>query len=108
MIQEHLRVQAVLFLDTLRFSGDNIHKRNDFAALRKTQVCADVRVGDSAGSDNRDTNHMVNPFCIQIPLMYMTFSFCHEYNRVSREDTIQIMFQCMQILHNLTWEACAC
>jgi hypothetical protein len=58
MIREHFRVQAVLFLDTLRLSGDNIHKRNNFAPVRELKICLDMRVGNSAGSDNRDTNHI--------------------------------------------------
>jgi hypothetical protein len=58
VIREHFRLQSVLFLDTLRLSGDNIRKRNNFAPVRKLQVCLDMRVGNSAGSDYRDTNHI--------------------------------------------------
>ena len=61
MIEEYFRVQPVLFLDTLRFSGDNVHKRSNFAPVRKLQVCLDMCMGDSAGSYNRDTNHIDVP-----------------------------------------------
>nr|AEW47923.1 hypothetical transcriptional regulator [uncultured microorganism] len=84
MIQEHFRVQTVLFLDTPGFSGDNVHKSNDPAALRKVQVRADVRMGDSAGSDDCDTNHANAPLCCLIPLNYPAFSLCTEYTCISR------------------------
>ena len=44
MIQVHLRVQTVLFLDTLGLSGDNINKGCDPAAVRKPQICFDMRM----------------------------------------------------------------
>jgi hypothetical protein len=57
VVQENLRVQTVLFLDFLRFSGDNIHKRNNPAAVRKLKIGLDMGVGNPARSDDSDPNH---------------------------------------------------
>ena len=61
VIQVYLRVQPVLFLDFLRLSGDNIHKRGNTAPLRKLKIGLDVGVGDSPGPDDGDVNHILYP-----------------------------------------------
>ena len=44
VIQINVSVQAILFLDTLCLSGDNIHKGSNPAPVREFQVCLDVRM----------------------------------------------------------------
>ena len=44
MVQIDIRVQAILFLDTLCLSGDNIHKGSNPAPVREFQICLDVCV----------------------------------------------------------------
>jgi hypothetical protein len=73
MIQEHIRVQAVLFLDTLGFSGDNIHKSNDPAPVRKLKIRLDMRMGDPAGPDDGDPNHFAFPLYDKITTVTLCF-----------------------------------
>ena len=58
MIQEDLRVQVILFLDTLRLSRDNIDECYDFASFRKPEIRSDMRMGNVSGSDDRDPDHV--------------------------------------------------
>ena len=57
MIQVYVCIKIVLLLDTLCLSGDNIYKGCNPATLLKSQIGFDMRVRDSAGSDNCYVNH---------------------------------------------------
>ena len=81
VILEDFRVQTVLFLDTLGFSGDNVHKRDDFAPFRKLKIGFDMRVGDAAGSDDGNPDHISFPFAVRKLLIYNAFTLYEQYNR---------------------------
>ena len=61
MIQVNISVKMILFLDTLCLSGDNIHKGNNSAAVRKLQVSLNVSMRDSACTDDSHVDHFYLP-----------------------------------------------
>ena len=67
MVQVNVRVQPVLFLDFLRLSGDNIHKRRDTAPFRELKIRFDMGMGNPAGSNDGNLNHFSVSSQIVIP-----------------------------------------